>query len=138
MTANSSFRRHRTLPPLPPFFLNDFFVFLLRSRIHCAAKLRFIFNSVSVNFCFSLFSSGHRYVLFIILHAKHYSKKYPLWYYLAHESLDFMTSNNLTLNHKRFIILRDMSLLNKSSPPLRARNIILQYYYISLGCLLLH
>lgn len=67
-------------------------------------------------------------MLFIILHAKHYSKKYPLWYYLAHESLEFMTSNDLTLNHKKLIILRDMS-LNKSLPPSLSK----KYYFTILG-----
>lgn len=111
-----------------PFLNDSFFLFLLRSRIHCAAKLRCIFNSVSINFCFSLFSSGHTYMLFITLHAKHYSKKYSLWYYLAHESLEFMTSNDLTLNNKKLIILRDMS-LNKSLPP----SLNKKYYFTILG-----
>lgn len=68
-------------------------------------------------------------MLFITLHAKHYSKKYPLWYYLAHESLEFMTSNDLTLNHKKLIILRDMSLLNKSLHPSLSK----KYYFTILG-----
>lgn len=47
-------------------------------------------------------------------------------------NLKFLTSNNLTLNHKRLIILSGMSLLNKWFPPLLKQEILFSIIIVLL------